>query len=304
MLVFWYNQKDMRSRKRIVSLITVLGMLLFLLSSCDKGEEAVSEPPKEDKPIVVEVEGPEETAETAEGPEETAEIAEGPEPEDTVEEESPVEEVTEEATEEATEEVEEVSTAGNNGFTEGPITDEIKARINGLSYKADCTIPYEDLRYLNVLYVDFNGETRTGEIICNKAIAKDLLEIFEELYNIGYQIDKIRLVDEYGADDDLSCADDNTSCFNFRTVEGTTNLSKHAMGRAIDINPFYNPYVTYPGGVERISPPGSEPYADRSKDFPHKIDYNDPAYKAFKAHGFTWGGDWKRTKDYQHFQKV
>lgn len=191
----------------------------------------------------------------------------------------------------------------SDGFFYQPITEDVKERIYGLSYKENCTVPYEELNYVGVLYVDFQGETQTGELICNKGIAKDLAEIFQELYANQYPIDKIRLVDEYNADDDLSCLDNNTSCFNFRVVGGTNSLSKHALGLAVDINPFFNPYVTYPNGVERISPPGSEPYGDRSADFPHKIDYNDLCYQLFTAHGFTWGGDWKSLKDYQHFQK-
>jgi len=82
---------------------------------------------------------------------------------------------------------------------------------------------------------------------------------------------KLLLIDEYGGDDDLAVADNNTSCFNYRVVAGSTKLSRHALGLAIDINPFYNPYVTYPDGVKHSSPPGSEPYADRSVDFPYKI---------------------------------
>lgn len=191
----------------------------------------------------------------------------------------------------------------SEGFFYQPITEDVKERIYGLSYKENCTVPYEDLNYVGVLYVDFQGETQAGELICNKGIAKDLAEIFKELYENQYPIDKIRLVDEYDADDDLSCLDNNTSCFNFRVVGGTNSLSKHALGLAVDINPFYNPYVTYPNGVERISPPGSEPYGDRSADFPYKIDYDDLCYQLFTAHGFTWGGDWKSLKDYQHFQK-
>ena len=167
----------------------------------------------------------------------------------------------------------------------------------------DCTVPYEDLRYLNVLYCNFEGESTTGEIICNKAIAQDLVEIFYELYINDYPIEKIKLIDEYNADDDLSCADNNTSSFNYRVVGGTTNLSKHALGLAIDINPFYNPYVTYPNGVERISPPGSEPYANRNADLPYMIKKGDLCYNLFIQHGFTWGGEWKTLKDYQHFQK-
>lgn len=191
-----------------------------------------------------------------------------------------------------------------DGFFYQPITDDVKERIYGLSYKTDCTIPYEDLRYVSVLYYDFENQIQTGEIICNKAIAKDLVEIFYELYCNQYQIDKIRLVDEYNADDDLSCADNNTSCFNYRTVDGSNTLSKHAQGVAIDINPFQNPYVTYPNGKERISPAGSEPYADRSSGLSHMITEDDLCYKLFIEHGFTWGGHWKTLKDYQHFQKT
>lgn len=190
-----------------------------------------------------------------------------------------------------------------DGFFYQSLTPDVKERINGLSYKEDCTVPYEDLRYVSVLYEDFNGDTQTGEIICNQAIAQDLVEIFYELYCNHYQIDKIRLVDEYDADDDLSCADNNTSCFNFRKVYGSDNLSKHALGLAIDINPFQNPYITYPDGVERISPDGSEPYADRDSGLAHMITEEDLCYQLFIAHGFSWGGNWKTLKDYQHFQK-
>jgi len=190
------------------------------------------------------------------------------------------------------------------GFTYEPIPDAVFDRIYGLSYKADCTVAREDLRYVRVLYTDFNGDTQTGELICNQTIAQDLVEIFYELHQAAYPIEKIRLIDEYDADDTLSMLDNNTSCFNFRPVEGSQNLSKHALGLAIDINPFYNPYVTYPNGEQRILPQGSEPYADRSQDFPYKIDKNDLCYRLFTEHGFTWGGNWKTLKDYQHFQKT
>ena len=189
-----------------------------------------------------------------------------------------------------------------------PLNDRIKERITGISYpETGCTTPYEDLRYVGLLYIDFDGETQTGELICNKAIAQDMVEIFYELYRNDYRIERIRLVDEYGGDDTLSMLDNNTSCFNYRVVDGTTTLSKHALGCAIDINPFYNPYIVYNkngSGETYISPKGSEIYADRSQDFPYKIDENDLCYKLFTEHGFTWGGNWNSTKDYQHFQIV
>ncbi len=189
-------------------------------------------------------------------------------------------------------------------FTSEPIPDAVFARMSGVSYPAGCSVAREDLRYLRLSYHDFNGGVQVGEMVCSKKIADDLVEIFRELYRQGYQIDKMRLIDDYGGDDDLSCADNNTSCFNYRTVAGSNSLSKHALGLAVDINPFNNPYVTYPDGKERISPPGSEPYANRSADLPHMIGPGDAAYELFKAHGFKWGGSWKTLKDYQHFQKT
>lgn len=191
-----------------------------------------------------------------------------------------------------------------DGFYYEPITNEIFKRISGISYPVGCSVPLDDLRYLSLLYNDFNGDTQTGEMICNKTIAEDLLEIFYELYQNGYQIESIKLIDEYSGDDTASMLANNTSCFNYRVVEGTTRLSNHAKGLAIDLNPFYNPYITYnKDGSINISPKGSEAFADRSSSFPYKIDENDLAYKLFKEHGFTWGGNWNSVKDYQHFER-
>lgn len=189
-----------------------------------------------------------------------------------------------------------------------PLSDSLKERITGISYpaedKGNLGITYEELRYVHILHYNFDGISTEGELICNAYIADDLLDIFYELHRNEYQIESVRLIDEYNGDDTASMEDNNTSCFNYRVVDGTTNLSKHAMGLALDINPFYNPYVTYPNGSIRISPVGSEPYADRGADFPYKIDENDLCYKLFTEHGFTWGGNWNSLKDYQHFQKT
>lgn len=190
------------------------------------------------------------------------------------------------------------------GFYYEPISNDVFKRISGISYPVDCMIPLDELRYVGVLYVDFDGETQSGEIICNKELAQDFVEIFSELYNNDYHIESIKLVDEFGGDDTASMLANNTSCFNYRVIPNTTRLSNHAKGRAIDINPFYNPYITYnKDGSSNISPEGSEPYADRSASFPYKIDENDLAYKLFTSHGFTWGGNWNSSKDYQHFEK-
>ena len=184
-------------------------------------------------------------------------------------------------------------------FSAEPISDKVFDRMDGVSFGKDCTTKRKNLRYLRVLHRGFDGETHIGEIVCNKEIAKDLLYIFRQLYQEEYPIEKILLVDEYGGDDELSMEDNNTSCFNFRPVAGTGRLSQHAYGRAIDINPLYNPYITSDGFV----PVNAGDYVDRSAENPYKIDRNDLCYQLFDERGFTWGGSWNSVKDYQHFQK-
>ncbi len=187
-----------------------------------------------------------------------------------------------------------------------PLSDNLRRYITGVSFlkEDDLAISYDTLRYVHILHYDFDGNPAEGELICNAAIAQDLVEIFYELYLNEYQLEKVRLIDEYDGDDIASMEDNNTSCFNYRVVEGTTSLSKHALGLALDINPLYNPYITYTeDGGEKVSPASALPYADRETRFPYKIDENDLCYKLFTQRGFTWGGNWNSCKDYQHFQK-
>jgi hypothetical protein len=180
--------------------------------------------------------------------------------------------------------------------------DDVWKRIEHKSYKDDCTVPLSDLRYLRVLHVDLDGGVHEGEMVCNKAIAEDVLDILRRLYEAKYPIERMRLVDDYDADDETSMRDNNSSSFNFRFISHTTKVSKHGYGLAVDINTLYNPYVKEVDGVTYIEPETGAPYVDRSADFPYKIDHDDLCYKLFVEHGFEWGGDWTDRKDYQHFE--
>lgn len=162
----------------------------------------------------------------------------------------------------------------------------------------------DDLCRLELLHYGFDGKIHRGEMVCNKAIAKDLIFIFKHLLEAGYQIERVETIDKYDGDDERSMAANNSSCYNYRTISGAGRLSKHALGLAVDINPLYNPYVKTRDGRTVISPSGAEEYADRSRNFPHKIDRNDLCYKLFRSRGFRWGGDWRTMKDYQHFEKT
>lgn len=190
----------------------------------------------------------------------------------------------------------------NKEFYIEPIPDDIFEKMQGKSYKENCTVPREELRYLHILHVGFDNNTHEGELIVNKRIAEDVLDIFKELYKAGYQIEKVRLIDEYNAQDELSMRDNNSSAFNFRYISYSTTLSKHAMGLAVDINTLYNPYIKQVDGRLNIEPANAVNYVDRNRQFPHKIDHDDLCYKLFTKHGFEWGGDWEDSKDYQHFE--
>ena len=190
----------------------------------------------------------------------------------------------------------------DSDFYVSDIPNSIWKNMQGKSYSEECTVARKDLRYVHVLYVDFGGRTCEGELIVNKLIAEDVLDIFKQLYEAEYPIEKIALIDEYDGDDELSMSDNNTSAFNFRTIEGTDIVSMHGIGLAVDINPFYNPQVKETGGGIEVSPEDAISYADRSVDFLYKIDHDDLCYRLFIEHGFEWGGDWETNKDYQHFE--
>ena len=129
--------------------------------------------------------------------------------------------------------------------------------------------------YVHILHKDLDGNTKEGELVVNQKIAEDMLEIFRELYEADYPIEKVRLVDAYDADDEASMRDNNTSAFNFRFISHTTKVSKHGEGLAVDINTLYNPYVKEVDGQTVVEPETALPYVDRTLDFPYKIDHGD-----------------------------
>ncbi len=190
--------------------------------------------------------------------------------------------------------------------TISPITPQIKKRmINGGSYRAGCPISLESLRYLTMSYIGFDNKEHIGEMIVNKSVAKEVTAIFKELYKAKYPIRKMQLVSNYGGSDFASIEADNTSAFNCRPVDGTNRWSKHSYGKAIDINPLENPYVSK---NEHTSHKGSQKYIKRARigsSAPQRalILRNDYIVKLFKSYGWRWGGNFKCCKDWQHFDK-
>lgn len=177
--------------------------------------------------------------------------------------------------------------------------------MRGKSFGSNCTVKRSELRYLRLLHRNMKGETQVGEMVCNKLIANDLIDIFRKLYQAHYRIERMVLIDDYDADDNRSMNANNTSCFNFRYMTGSTSrISLHGMGLAVDINPLYNPYVSRSGAV---SPAKGKPYAVRKAGVHKSLDdiiirQGDLCHRLFTQRHFIWGGAWKGLKDYQHFE--
>lgn len=193
-------------------------------------------------------------------------------------------------------------------FVSSEIDDATFARMQrGGSFPKGCTVKRTDLRYLRLLHYNYDGKVQTGELVCNKAVAADLIDIFRELYENKYQIQRMVLIDEYDASDETSMSANNSSAFCFRTIKGAKRLSKHAQGLAVDINPLQNPCVSYnaQSAVRRVEPNVAEANKNvhRKSGTAHQIDKNDLCYKLFVSHGFRWGGAWRTKKDYQHFER-
>ena len=170
------------------------------------------------------------------------------------------------------------------------------------SHRDGCPVGLDDLRHLRLSYVDFDGAPRTGELVVNRDVAQDVVGVFRRLYAARWPIARMQFVDEYRGEDDRSMAADNTSAYNCRRVAGSSSWSEHAYGRAVDLNPVENPYVR----AGSVAPPDGERYAglDRSPGAtvpPGVLRAGDVVVRAFAEAGWTWGGTWTSSKDYQHF---
>ena len=192
------------------------------------------------------------------------------------------------------------------------INEDIFNRIINKSYIENDFIKLDDLVYIKFLHYDFNNNVKEGELIVNKKIKDKIINILKELFDNKYQINSFKLIDNYFdneedkiAIDRKSILDDNSYSFFYRKIYGTDKLSKHAHGLAIDINPRENPYLPFVDGKYDYTYLDEQDkyYLDnRDKDIDHVITHDDLLYKVFLKNGFTWGGDWDTSKDYQHFE--
>ncbi|MDM8129780.1 M15 family metallopeptidase, partial [Paraclostridium benzoelyticum] len=179
------------------------------------------------------------------------------------------------------------------------IPDNIYEKMIGNSIPDKDFVDKNSLDYLKITYYGFDNKLHIGDMVVSKEVSKEVIEIFKELYENKYPIEKISLIDNYGADDELSMSANNTSSFCYRVVDGSKVLSNHSKGLAIDINPLINPMVKNGD----VSPRKGQDYIERNENVKGMITKGDACYNAFTKRGWTWGGEWSNLKDYQHFEK-
>jgi peptidoglycan L-alanyl-D-glutamate endopeptidase CwlK len=148
---------------------------------------------------------------------------------------------------------------------------------------------------LSIPFIGFDGQTRIGELVVHRDLASEVSEIFSQILLARFPIEQMIPVVAFAWSDDASMSAGNCSAFNFRVKVGKTQLSAHATGRAIDINPRQNPYINgdlvLPGGT--LYNPGAQ----------GTLTPDCAAVQVFEKFGWTWGGRWTSIRDYHHFEK-
>jgi hypothetical protein len=185
---------------------------------------------------------------------------------------------------------------GEEFFSEvQPIPDDVLARS---TWEVGCPMQVEDLSYIQMSFRGFDREIHMGEMIVHWSVADDIVTVFEALFDAGYPIEEMRVMTR----EDFSApptGDTNiTSGYECRqAVGGSGAWSNHAVGLAVDVNPFHNPYRK----GDLVLPELADAYFDRDNVRPGMILASDDTFNAFTAIGWEWGGSWSSAIDYMHF---
>jgi hypothetical protein len=181
-----------------------------------------------------------------------------------------------------------------------PLVEPVTRGQLGDTWRPGCPVEPQQLRLVELDHLGLDTLTHRGRIVVHQDLVDEVIAVFDRLYRLGFPIERMQTVDRYpNADDELSMRDNNTSAFNCRDIPGTGSWSYHAYGRAIDVNPRFNPYIDRTGAFQ---PANAEVYLDRNRIDPGLLKDNAPAVRAFTDHGWQWGGYWRTPKDYQHFE--
>jgi hypothetical protein len=191
-----------------------------------------------------------------------------------------------------------------NGFASrvDPVPDDVLARS---TWADECPVDADDLRWVRLSFWGFDGRRHTGELLVNADVADAIVRVFRQLFAARFPLEEMRITRADELDAEPTGDGNNTGSFTCRPLPGTTIWSEHAYGRAVDVNPFQNPYIKPPNarGVpgDMLIPELSAAYVDRSRQATGTIHPGDTVVQAFAAVGWEWGGNWQKAKDYMHF---
>jgi hypothetical protein len=168
------------------------------------------------------------------------------------------------------------------------------------SWSAACPVRLDQLRYVTVGFVGFDGRAHTGELLLNRSVTSKVITVFERLYQARFPIEEMRITSPADLAAKPTGDGNDTSAFACRPVRGATAWSQHAYGLAIDVDPFDNPYVKGSTVLPELAPY----YANRGRGRPGMITPGSPVQRAFASIGWGWGGSYTSKKDWMHFSST
>ena len=172
-----------------------------------------------------------------------------------------------------------------------PVPDDVLARS---TWSSECPVAREDLRWIRLVFWGFDGRAHTGELLVHADAVDAVVRGFAVLHERRFPIEEMRIVTQADLDAPATGDGNNTTAFVCRPTRGSTKWSEHAYGRAVDINPFHNPYVK----GEVVLPELATAYVDRGNHRPGMLVADDVA--GFTAAGWGWGGQWSSLYDWMH----
>lgn len=178
--------------------------------------------------------------------------------------------------------------------TISPVPPQVLARS---TWKPNCPVKPDQLRYLTMSFRGFDARAHTGEMLVNAAVAQTVLGIFKRLFAAGFPIEEMRITTAAELKLPPTGDGNNTNAFVCRQIRGQTEWSAHAYGLAIDLNPFNNPSVK----GDLVLPELASSYLDRDWMRSGMVRDGGVAVTAFESAGWKWGGRWSSPVDFMHF---
>lgn len=181
-----------------------------------------------------------------------------------------------------------------------PIPASIKPQVLRYTWRPGCPVGISQLAYLKMSFWGFDHRRHQGELIVNRNVAREVVDIFNQLYVARFPIARMQPMHVFKGNDLAAMEANSTVAFMCRPKTGHAHgFSRHSYGLAIDINPIQNPYLK--GNI--ILPPSGQINLNRNQQTSGMIHPGDIVYSAFTKRGWHWGGSWTIPKDYMHFEK-